>query len=272
MNIYQIRIFGFMILPVHILIIIIALNNVSRTSHGVWAIALTAISLGLSIVFYIQMTTSLKLSFIEKYQFPNIVIKKFRSEHKYLSDDDVEKVILGLKQFFYIYQDDAVAPGKDGFMMPSRIVDELWHHFMLDSANYYEFCDQAFGKTLHHKPGMDTGGNKKLHLMKEYPKSLYNTYQAVQSISKDKTHYFLNGVPILFALDAYLNIDNGFYYNDIALQNIDIAMRQNTTSTSDSGGSSGACGGIIASDTISSCGSSDSGGSCGGGCGGGGGD
>ena len=36
--------------------------------------------------------------------------------------------------------------------MPSRLVDEAWHEFILDSLSYTRFCEAAFGGYLHHTP------------------------------------------------------------------------------------------------------------------------
>ena len=36
--------------------------------------------------------------------------------------------------------------------MPSHAVDEAWHGCILCTARYAEFCDQAYGKFLHHHP------------------------------------------------------------------------------------------------------------------------
>jgi hypothetical protein len=36
--------------------------------------------------------------------------------------------------------------------MPSRLVDDAWHEFILDSRAYIDFCDRAFGEYLHHTP------------------------------------------------------------------------------------------------------------------------
>ncbi|MBJ7332189.1 MAG: hypothetical protein JHC95_19995 [Solirubrobacteraceae bacterium] len=42
--------------------------------------------------------------------------------------------------------------------MPSRAADEAWHGFILCTARYAEFCDEAFGRFLHHHPeGGGTG-------------------------------------------------------------------------------------------------------------------
>lgn len=36
--------------------------------------------------------------------------------------------------------------------MPSRVVDEAWHGFILCTARYQAFCDEAYGRFLHHHP------------------------------------------------------------------------------------------------------------------------
>lgn len=37
--------------------------------------------------------------------------------------------------------------------MPSRAVDEAWHGFILCTARYARFCQDAYGQFLHHHPG-----------------------------------------------------------------------------------------------------------------------
>jgi hypothetical protein len=36
--------------------------------------------------------------------------------------------------------------------MPSKVIDELWHALILDTARYQHFCRHAFGRLLHHTP------------------------------------------------------------------------------------------------------------------------
>ena len=36
--------------------------------------------------------------------------------------------------------------------MPSHAVDEAWHGFILCTARYARFCDEAYGRFLHHHP------------------------------------------------------------------------------------------------------------------------
>src|SRR3989344_2244393 len=35
---------------------------------------------------------------------------------------------------------------------PSEELDEMWHHFVLHTKDYAEFCSKHFGKFIHHTP------------------------------------------------------------------------------------------------------------------------
>lgn len=39
--------------------------------------------------------------------------------------------------------------------MPSRAVDEIWHGLILCTTRYARFCDDAYGRFLHHHPEGD---------------------------------------------------------------------------------------------------------------------
>lgn len=38
-------------------------------------------------------------------------------------------------------------------LTPSMIVDMAWHEFILCTKMYHDFCDQYFGRYIHHHPG-----------------------------------------------------------------------------------------------------------------------
>lgn len=61
-----------------------------------------------------------------------------------------ELVATGLRQWLRC----AGAALRDGQVigMPSHAVDEAWHGFILCTARYASFCDEAYGRFLHHHP------------------------------------------------------------------------------------------------------------------------
>ncbi|MFF9194942.1 glycine-rich domain-containing protein [Streptomyces sp. NPDC014779] len=46
--------------------------------------------------------------------------------------------------------------GKGAVMAPSRDVDPAWHTFMLHSQEYAAWCEEHFGRFLHHAPNSKT--------------------------------------------------------------------------------------------------------------------
>jgi hypothetical protein len=273
MQLSKFKTFSLFFLPLGIpsaLMLVYGLKNVAIFLLGFLALL---ISFAMALHLSDKQARKNRLKFIQNYKFPAIVTQKFMAENRHLLGAAVEQVEQALKQFFMAYaltKDGGKKP-KDGFMMPSRIADELWHHFMLDSANYEKFCKQAYGQMLHHKPGADNGGNKQLRLMKSFHQSLKNTYEYVEKLKEYNAYNAISGIAILFAIDSSLKINNGFYYDLETMNHIALANSA-SASSSDSGG---ACGGIFASDTKDSCSSGSSssdddgcsGGGCGGGCG-----
>src|SRR5215210_5463662 len=84
----------------------------------------------------------------EKYEFPPPLADKLRKHHPRLREDEVTQVLDGLRQWFVA----ALYAGGEMIGMPSRVVDDAWHEFILMTRAYSEFCDKAFGKYLHHTP------------------------------------------------------------------------------------------------------------------------
>jgi hypothetical protein len=61
-----------------------------------------------------------------------------------------EFVELGLRQWLRCC--GAALRDKKVIGMPSHAVDEAWHGFILCTARYERFCDDAYGRFLHHHP------------------------------------------------------------------------------------------------------------------------
>jgi hypothetical protein len=86
--------------------------------------------------------------FILRYPFPEQIETKVRKHEPGLQDKDWKLVEQGLREWFLC------CAWREGEVlgMPSRIVDEAWHEFILDSLAYTAFCEEAFGTYLHHTP------------------------------------------------------------------------------------------------------------------------
>ena len=152
--------------------------------------------------------------------------------------------------------------------MPSRVVDAMWHEFILHTRSYRDWCELALGRFLHHTPaevlGPQAATNDGLR------RAWYWSCRDESIDPKAPTR-----LPLLFALDTKLQIANGFAYpaDCGAIERAGAARRSDGsavhcgTSFSDDSfsGDAETMGGVDVSDG----GSDGDGGGDGGGCGGG---
>ena len=187
-----------------------------------------------------------------------------------LSDKDMQLANRALRQFFLAYL-------KGGFRyvsMPSQLADELWHEFILNTREYSAFCQQAFGRMLHHTPAAALGANKKHN--EGLRRCWWQACKEEQVDPRNPTR-----LPLLFALDTKVRLAGGLRYwlaapalvrDDLAATSGGDSVSYSVASFSDSsidGCTDGFGDGDGCSDGGGGDGGSDGGG-CGGGCGGGG--
>lgn len=193
-----------------------------------------------------------RAEFIRTYKWPPGLLQKLAEQHPGLARKDSALVSRGLRQFFIAH----LMSGKRFVSMPSRIADGLWHEFILYTRDYQRCCRRAFGAFLHHTPAVVLSENRKSN---EGLRRVWWYCCKYESI--DPRHP--TRLPLLFALDAKLNIPNGFRYRPQCE-----ALRQGGTAVE-------YCGGDFASASVDGDtagfgdGAGGSGDGDGGGCGGG---
>ncbi len=198
---------------------------------------------------------------IDNYRFPPSVAGKVAEVYPHLSSLQVESVLNGLRQFFHMCRE----AGPVLVAMPSQVVDVAWHEFILSTRAYEEFCRNAFGRFLHHTPA---------EAMKQTGKGPEGIKRAWRLACEREGINPKNPgrLPLVFSLDADLNIPNGFKYS------LDCKKPgSHPYCGSHIGCSGGSCGAGDSGSSASShgdAGGDSSGGSgcsssCGGGCGGG---
>ena len=133
-------------------------------------------------------------------------MEKFRAHYPDLIDEQVQEVIEALKVYF-----KCCAQKNEFVAMPSKVVDILWHEFILNTREYQQFCQQAFGKVLHHTPTEMLSSSKQIAATK-----MQKGMQVIWLFScKEQKIQSLTPValPTLFAIDEELNIPDGYYYD-----------------------------------------------------------
>jgi hypothetical protein len=84
--------------------------------------------------------------FIESYEFSPALRARLRDELG--GEQQVAVALDGLRAWYL-----ACLYAEGGLIgMPSRVVDEAWHEMILFTREYARFCEQAFGRFLHHSP------------------------------------------------------------------------------------------------------------------------
>jgi hypothetical protein len=238
------------------------------------AITLTCVAFaGLSLVLWRRQRKARREAHIRNFKLPPGLFDKLMHHYPALSVKDCQLVAQGLRQFFLAH----LKSGKKFVAMPSQVVDELWHEFILYTREYEQFCRQAFGGFLHHTPAV------MLSRSRQGDAGIRRTWHFACH-EENINPYKPTRLPLLFALDSKFSIPDGFVYvpdcSGFKRQNDDgggggaVYCGADFAGGGDSGsgsGSSDGCG--DGGGDSSGDGGSDGGGGCGGGgCGGGGGD
>ena len=168
------------------------------------ACGVVALMIGLA-VFSISTYRNLKfhqrIAFIRRYRFPEGLLAKVHEKHPHLTPRELQLVTRGLRKFFIC---NLMAKGRF-VSMPSQVVDDLWHEFILFTRIYQEFCQAAFGDFLHHTPAVVL---RKRASANEGLRRVWRLACEDENINpRDASR-----LPLLFALDTKLNIANGFTY------------------------------------------------------------
>ena len=139
---------------------------------------------------------------IGQFALPPVCLQAVRQQHPGLSLEQYIEIEQGLRQFFLTYLNSCF----DFVAMPSKAVDTLWHEFILCTRDYEDFCQRAFGHFLHHQPAVAMDPAEK-----EMNEGLRRCWWHACKI-EEIDPYNATRPPLLFELDASLNIANGFYY------------------------------------------------------------
>ncbi len=161
----------------------------------------SALLLIVTVVVISMLRRHRRAEFIRTFRFPDGLFAKLKARHPHLTQKDCHLVTQGLRQFFLSY----LKSDRQFVSMPSQVVDDLWHEFILYTKAYHGFCKQAFGRFMHHTPavvlssdhGTNTGSRRCF-------------WQSCKAENIDPNNP--SRLPLLFALDEKLRIPAGFHY------------------------------------------------------------
>jgi hypothetical protein len=231
-------------------------NSSVLNMNGFWITLLALGTTSLIIKIWAMRRRAKRAAYIRSYVFPPGLLDRFAAHYPQLNARERHLVARALRQFFIAYLNS----GRQFVSMPSQVADALWHEFILYTRHYQAFCRRAFGRFLHHTPAVVLSANRQNNagLRRVWWQCCRDEKLNPRSSER---------LPLLFALDEKLGIENGFYYalDCIGLQSnngVNVHCVGDFTST-DFDGSLDGLGDFFGGD-----GDSDGGDGCGGGCGG----
>lgn len=171
------------------------------------------------LVIWLRWRQAVRADYIRTYRFPSGIFAKLQFRRPELSLKDCQLVGRALRQFFLAQ----LKSGGKFVAMPSQATNDLWHELTLHKQDYETLCNKAFGRFLHPAPAVALGENRQDNagLRRAW------RYTCIDENIDPRNPLRL---PLLFALDAKLNIPNGFHY---------APKRDNSRQDRDHGGSSG---------------------------------
>ncbi|MBB6520391.1 glycine-rich domain-containing protein [Pseudoteredinibacter isoporae] len=211
---------------------------------------------------YYRLRLQKQKKYIQSFRFNSLIAKKIKEKYPHLSDDDIALVFNALRDYFTLCH----MAKRKMVAMPSQVVDLAWHEFILVTRSYQEFCKKAFGQFLHHSPSETMPSPVSAQ---ESIKRAWRLACAQQAINPSRPVR----LPLLFAIDSRLNIEDGFHYSLDCKRNTSTQLDGNKSyidycaaHIACASGCAGISGDVSSDGSGLFSGSADS--SCGGGCGG----
>ena len=158
--------------------------------------------LGAALIYvWLRWRRLARAQFIRTFTFPPGLYERLEKKRPSLALKDRQLVGRALRQYFLAHLNS----GRKFVSMPSQVTDDLWHEFILYTRQYKDFCNQAFGRFFHHTPAVVLGNDKRDNA------GLRRTWWQCcreENINPKRP----SRLPLLFAIDAKLGIEDGFRY------------------------------------------------------------
>ncbi len=168
----------------------------------VWiAVATGLVLTAASAMIYGRNRRARQLAFIKTYPFHPALKAKLNAKYPQLSEEQTHLVFRALRDYFWMCN----KAKRKLVAMPSQVVDDAWHEFILFTRAYQAFCGKALGRFLHHTP---TEAMKTPTLAQDGIKRAWRLACARERLNPNDP----GKLPLIFGIDALLEIPDGFVY------------------------------------------------------------
>lgn len=139
-------------------------------------------------------TTDLKKDRVLSYENDGIV-KKYSRDYN-VSINTARDRFEELKKFLFICKK------YEGSFSPSKVIDDIWHTFILFTKDYQIFCSQYLGGFIHHSPDIDISEKSKKANNRKYRNLYTNLVHEFGVPSEDCWHIPVKQVSLSVAGDC----------------------------------------------------------------------
>ncbi len=204
---------------------------------------------------------------LKNWEFDPTYTQVILRQYPHLRAVDIQLAFDQLRIYFYLNW--ANQPKR--IAMSSRLVDQCWHVFLLDTRKYIQFCELVFDNYLHHEPPQIE--IEAIKLKEQNPSQFLSFVRAYQYAQNYEAQWrvesggnniaklvnsisqlaFPEKIPTIFKIDEALQIEDGFRYPEEFLRSLadsDLKSAESNASALDGAGGSlaascgdgGACG------------------------------
>lgn len=149
----------------------------------------------------LQLRRARRERYIRDFILPHGLFRKLQDKRPQVDPRHHPLVARALRQFFLCH----LLSGRKFVSMPSQVVDDLWHEFILYTRHYEQFCSRAFGRFMHHTPAVVLGQGQ------SDDAGLRRTWRYA-CLEENINPKAPSRLPLLFAIDEKLGIADGFRY------------------------------------------------------------
>lgn len=163
-------------------------------------VVITALA-ALAILFWRNWSRQRRAAYIDNFPYQKWLDQRLAERRPELTAEQRAEVFVGLRDYFQICR----IARRRMVSMPSQVVDDAWHEFILFTRQYQQFCERGLGRFLHHTPA-------------EAMRSPTDAQDGIKrawrlACKRDGIDPKApQSLPLLFALDALLGIAGGFVY------------------------------------------------------------
>jgi hypothetical protein len=175
-----------------------------------------------------------KLIALQEYRFPQVVLDVFTKENPHRTPEQRQLAFQGLKEYFILMLLAQQAGRKATLGMTSVLIDDAWHAFVLCTKQYEEFCLKVFGKMIHHSPNPASRPGA-VDANTTFTPDVMNTWAAYRYAKTQYPDSFrsVNDTPLLFGLDSYVGLNDGWVWSTDALRSLEDQSRRNAEAASE---------------------------------------